>query len=77
MADFINYAEIDAASETIQVRIPELPEIGIIQGLGLSGLANSIENLWSFRRMKGPAGQFPLLQAMKASWSSVGWMARQ
>ena len=43
MADFISYAEIDAASETIKTRIQELPEIGIILGSGLGGLANSIE----------------------------------
>jgi purine-nucleoside phosphorylase len=44
MTDFITYAEIDAASEYIKARIQELPEIGIILGSGLGGLANSIEN---------------------------------
>ena len=44
MADFISYAEIDAASEYIKARIQKLPEIGIILGSGLGGLANSIEN---------------------------------
>jgi len=44
MTDFITYIEINAASEYIKVRIQELPEIGIILGSGLGGLANSIEN---------------------------------
>ena len=44
MTDFITYAEIDAACDFIKARIQELPEIGIILGSGLGGLANSIEN---------------------------------
>jgi len=44
MADFISYAEIDAASDYIKARIQHLPEIGIILGSGLGGLANSIED---------------------------------
>ena len=43
MADLINYAEIDAASDFIKAHIQHLPEIGIILGSGLGGLANSIE----------------------------------
>ena len=44
MTDFLTYTEIDAASEFIKARIQELPEIGIILGSGLGGLASSIEN---------------------------------
>ena len=44
MADFIRYTEIDAATEYIKARISQLPEIGIILGSGLGGLANFIEN---------------------------------
>jgi len=44
MTDFITYAEIDAACDFIKARIEESPEIGIILGSGLGGLANSIEN---------------------------------
>jgi purine-nucleoside phosphorylase len=44
MADFISYAEIDAASDYIKVQIQKLPEIGLILGSGLGGLANSIED---------------------------------
>src|SRR5450830_219916 len=44
MTDFITYAEIDAVCDFIKARIQESPEIGIILGSGLGGLANSIEN---------------------------------
>ncbi len=44
MADFIGYTEINAASDYIKAHIHQLPEIGIILGSGLGGLANSIEN---------------------------------
>jgi len=44
MSEFISYTEIDAATDYIKTRIPELPEIGLILGSGLGGLANAIEN---------------------------------
>lgn len=43
MTDFISYSEIDSATETIKARIRELPEIGLILGSGLGGLAQVIE----------------------------------
>jgi purine-nucleoside phosphorylase len=44
MTDFISYAEIDAATNYIKASISELPEIGLILGSGLGGLASAIES---------------------------------
>ena len=44
MSEFISYKEIDAATDYLESKLERLPDIGIVLGSGLGGVAAAIEN---------------------------------
>ena len=54
MNDYFTLAQIDETAAAVRTRIAELPQIGLILGSGLGGLADSVEN-----PVRLPYGELP------------------
>ena len=73
MSEFITIRDIDQAADAIRTRITIEPQVGMILGSGLGGLADSVEKAVVIPNSQIPQWPLSTVHGHKADWSSVNW----